>query len=218
MAVTKIHIYFVPGLAASSKIFKNLQLSKTTFKLHFLEWLSPTSEKETIEEYSKRMAALVIEKNPVLIGVSFGGIIVQEMSKYLKPKKIIIISSVKTKFEFPIHLKIIQKTKAYKLFPTKAITNIEEFSFFVFGKTAKKRLKLYKEYLFVRDKKYLTWAIYNVLNWQQTTPLKNTVHIHGTKDAIFPVKHIKNYIAIENGTHIMILNKAKAISNSIVKL
>ena len=87
---TKIHIYFVPGLAASSKIFEYLKFPDDTFKLHFLEWLLPLSETEKIEDYSKRMAALVTEENPVLVGVSFGGIIVQEMSKHLKVKKIIL--------------------------------------------------------------------------------------------------------------------------------
>ena len=77
-------------------------------------------------------------------------------------------------------------------------------------------MKLYKEYLCVRDEKYLTWAISNVLNWQQTKPLNNTLHIHGVEDHIFPIKHIKNCIKIEKGTHIMILTKAKSISKIII--
>lgn len=213
----KTHIYFVPGLAASPKIFEYLQFPENKFELHFLEWLIPKSEKESIEAYAKRMAGLVIEENPILVGVSFGGIMVQEMSKHLNTKKIIIISSVKTSDELPKRLKFIQKTKAYKLFPTKVITNIEEFSMFAFGEFAKKRVNLYKEYLSVRDSNYLAWAIHNVLNWKQTKPLENTLHIHGIDDAIFPIKHIKNCISIEKGTHVMILNKAKSISKIITE-
>jgi len=215
MESSKIHIYFVPGLAASSKIFEYLQFPENKFDLHFLEWLLPLSEKESIENYSKRMADLVTEKNAVLVGVSFGGIMVQEMSKHLSTKKIIIISSVKSKNELPNRLKAIQKTKAYKLFPTKIISNIEEFSVYAFGDFAEKRVKLYKEYLSVRDTNYLNWAIYNVLHWQQNKPIENTLHIHGVDDGIFPVKHIKDFTPIEKGTHIMILNKAKTISEII---
>ncbi len=54
-----------------------------------------------------------------------------------------------------------------------------------------------------------------MLNWQQEKVLKNIVHIHGTKDNIFPIKHIKNSIEIEGGTHVMILTKAKEISKII---
>jgi esterase/lipase len=214
----KIHLYFVPGLAASSTIFEFLQFPPNKFELHFLEWLMPLSQNETLENYAKRMANLVSEENPVLIGVSFGGIMVQEMSKYLNVKKIILISSVKTKNELPKRLKIINKTKLYKLLPTKSIANIESFSKFAFGNFAKKRIELYKKYLSVRDEKYLMWAVYNVLNWTQITPLKNTVHFHGTNDQIFPIKHIKNCIPIEKGTHIMVLNKAKTIGKLIVEL
>jgi len=218
MKHSKTHIYFVPGLAASPKIFEYLQLSEDKFELHYLEWLIPLSEKETIENYAKRMANLVIEENAALVGVSFGGIMVQEMSKHVNTQKIIIISSVKTSNEFPKRLKLLQKTKAYKLFPTKTIANFEEFSVYAFGDFAEKRVKLYKEYLSVRNETYLTWAIYNVLNWQQDKPIKNSIHIHGSEDHVFPIKYIENCISIENGTHIMILNKAKSISKIITEL
>ena len=215
MENSKTHIYFVPGLAASTKIFEYLKFSEDKFELHFLEWLIPHSVKESIEVYAKRMSDLVIEENPVLVGVSFGGIMVQEMSKHLKTKKVIIISSVKSSNELSKRLKFLQKTKAYKLFPTKVITNIEEFSMYAFGDYTKKRVKLYKEYLSVRDSLYLNWAIYHVLNWKQSKTSENILHIHGTNDPIFPIKYIKNCIPIENGTHVMILNKAKSISKII---
>ena len=207
----------MPGLAANPKIFRYLRLPNEHFQLHFLTWLLPLSEKETLPDYAKRMAALVVEENAVLIGVSFGGILVQEMSKHIKAKKVIVISSVKSSNELPTRLKIIRKTKTYKLFPSKALINIEKLSAYIFGDSAKKRIKLYNEYLSVRDEKYLKWAIYNVLHWQQKTPLKNILHIHGTTDAVFPFKNIKNCVAIEKGSHIMILNKAKAITKIITK-
>lgn len=215
MEPKKTPIYFVPGLAASTKIFQNLRFPEEKFELHYLDWLLPLSDSEKIEDYAKRMAALVLDENPVLVGVSFGGIMVQEMSKFLKPKKIILISSVKCRSELPKRLKLIQKTWAYKLFPSKSIKNFEDFTAFAFGDFAKKRVKLYKEYLSVRDECYLNWAIYNVLYWKQKKPLKNILHIHGTSDHVFPIKHIKECIPIEKGTHIMVLNKAKVISKLI---
>lgn len=214
METKKTHIYFVPGLAASPEIFEFLQFSDE-FELHFLEWLIPLSAHEPIEAYAKRMSDLVLEENPVLIGVSFGGIMVQEMSKHLQPKKTIIISSVKSRSELSKALKFIQKTKIYELFPSKIVENIEMFSFFAFGNTSKTRLILYKKYFSVRDRKYLNWSIYNVLHWKQTKPIENILHIHGTDDAIFSFKYIRNCIAVEKGTHIMVINKAKTISKII---
>jgi len=212
------HLYFVPGLAASSKIFEHINLPKEQFEIHFLEWLVPESQNESIEHYAKRMCEGITHENPILIGVSFGGIIVQEMSKLIKTKKIIIISSVKSNQELPKRLKFAKTTKAYKLIPTKAVSNLENLAKYAFGETAKKRVDLYKKYLSMRDNDYLPWAIHNVLNWQQEKPMSNIIHIHGNNDGVFPIKHVKNCRVIEGGTHIMILNKAKRISKLLIKV
>ena len=214
--ISKTHLYLVPGLAASSSIFEYLKFPEESFAIHYLEWLVPLSYDESISAYAKRMCARITHKNPVLIGVSFGGIMVQEMSKIITKKKTIIISSVKSKNELPKRLKVAKATKAYKLFPTKMVNNIENFTQYAFGSTAKKRVELYRKYLSMRDEKYLPWAIYNVLHWQQEEPLPNIVHIHGNKDGVFPIKHIKQCRIIEGGTHVMILNKAIQISKAIL--
>ena len=214
----KIHIYLVPGLAASSDIFEYLEIPQDNFELHYLDWLVPLSQNESIDEYAKRMCALIKHENPVLVGVSFGGIMVQEMSKIISVKKIIIISSVKSKHELPRRLKFARVSKAYKIFPTKVFTHIENYTKYAFGNTIKKRVQLYSKYLAMRDKDYLPWALHNVLNWQQENPPNDIVHIHGNKDMIFPIKHVKNCTVMEGGTHVMILNKAKHISQLLVEV
>ena len=183
--MTKTHLYFMPGLAASSKIFEYLSLPEKVFELHFLEWLIPNSIDESIETYAQRMCTNIQYKNPILIGVSFGGILVQEMSKIIPCKKVIIISSVKSNKELPKRLKLALITKVYKLFPSKIIANIEKYEHYFFNDYLKKRAELYKIYLSVRDPNYLQWAIYNVLHWQQNKVLANIVHIHGKKTRFF---------------------------------
>ncbi|HBK71949.1 MAG TPA: alpha/beta hydrolase [Flavobacteriaceae bacterium] len=212
------HLYFVPGLAASSKIFEYLNLPKEQFEIHYLEWLVPESKNESIEHYAKRMCKSITHDNPILIGVSFGGVVVQEMSKLIQTKKIIIISSVKSNQELPKRMKLAKTTKAYKIFPTKAVSNLENLEKYAFGETIKKRVDLYKKYLSMRDNDYLPWAIHNLLNWQQEKPMPNIIHIHGNNDGVFPIKHVKNCRAIEGGTHIMILNKAKRISKLLIEV
>jgi len=210
--MTKTHIYFVPGLAANKKIFEYISLPSDLFELHFIEWLIPTAINEPIEKYAQRMCNEISHPNPILIGVSFGGVMVQEMSKLIPTEKVIIISSIKTKDELPTRLKLAQKTKAYKLFPTKLVENIESYEAYFFTDFLKKRSELYKMYLSVRNADYLQWSIHNILNWKQEKARKNIIHIHGDNDEIFPLKYIQNTIKVKNGTHIMILDKAKTIS------
>jgi len=211
----KTHIYCMPGLGASSKIFEHLSLSKEHFKLHFLEWKIPLSFEESIEGYAKRMCEDIKHVNPVLLGISFGGILVQEINKIIAVDKIIIISSIKSHHEFPNRLKLIQATKAYKLFPAKIVENLDTYTKYFLGDFLKRRAELYKMYLSVRNSEYMKWAIHHVLHWQQETPSENIIHIQGTDDHVFPSKHIKDYIPVEKGTHVMILMKAKTISQII---
>jgi pimeloyl-ACP methyl ester carboxylesterase len=206
----------MPGLAANSKIFEYTSLPEDLFELHYLVWILPSSVDETIESYAKRMCEFIQEKNPVLIGVSFGGILVQEMSKIIQVQKVIIISSIKNNSELPKRLQLAKVTKTYKLFPTNHISNIESFISLVFSTMAQKRIAQYRMFLSVRDPLYLNWAIHHVLHWNQTETLSNVIHIHGTKDEIFPIKNIPNCIEIEDGSHIMILNKGKKISTILI--
>ncbi|SEB35069.1 Pimeloyl-ACP methyl ester carboxylesterase [Tenacibaculum sp. MAR_2009_124] len=210
--MTKIPIYFVPGLAANTKIFEHISLPEEHFELIFLDWILPANANEPIQDYAQRMCKKIQHENPILVGVSFGGIMVQEMSKHISFNKVIIISSIKNNQELPNRLKLAQITKAYKLFPSKIISNIEKYEQYFFSDYLKKRAELYKIYLSVRDKTYLQWAIFNVLHWAQSETLPYITHIHGDNDEIFPLKNIKGAQIIEQGTHIMILNKAKTIS------
>jgi esterase/lipase len=206
--MSKIHVYFMPGLAASSLIFERIKLPSDQFEIHLLDWFMPLPF-QSLEDYAKQMSLKVTKENPVLIGVSFGGVLVQEMSKFLKPKKVIIISSVKSNKELPQRMKIAKTTKAYKLFPTGLAQNLEVLSKFAFGSVIKQRLKLYEKYMSMRDKAYLDWSIEQIINWSRVEVDDSVIHIHGDADEVFPVKNIKNYIPIKGATHIMILSRFK---------
>lgn len=216
--MNKIPVYFMPGLAASTSIFEHIKLPEDQFEMVFLEWFLP-NDKESIESYAKRMNENILHENPVLIGVSFGGILVQEMAKLIPTNKVIIISSVKSNTEFPPRLKMAKATKVYKILPTQLLANVELLVKYAFGSTiVKKRLKLYEKYLSVRDKKYLDWSIENVLLWPQKSADENTIHIQGDADEVFPIKNIQNCIVVKGGTHIMIINKFKWFNENLPKI
>ncbi|MBB1192098.1 alpha/beta hydrolase [Flavobacterium sp. SOK18b] len=212
--MSKIHVYFMPGLAASTTIFERIKLPETDFEMHYLEWEIPF-DNETLVAYAKRIADKIAHKNPVLIGVSFGGILVQEMAKHIAASKVIIISSVKSNTEFPVRLKLAKSTKAYKLIPMNLILNIESLAKFSFGEKVNQRLKLYEKFLSVRDIRYLTWAVEQVVLWDRVTIDESVIHIHGDLDDVFPIKNIKKCIVVKGGTHIMILNKYKWLNEKL---
>ncbi len=215
--MAKIPVYFLPGLAASTAIFERIDLPEDQFEMFLLEWLLP-HKKESIQEYAKRLATQIAHENPVLVGVSFGGILVQEMAKIMVVSKVIIISSVKSNLEFPRRMKLAKSTKAYRLLPTSLVQNIETMAKYAFGSSVTQRLKLYEKYLSVRDKSYLDWAIETIILWDRTTVDQKVIHIHGDADEVFPIKYIRDVIVVKGGTHILILNKFKWLNENLPKI
>lgn len=215
--MSKIHVYFMPGMAANSTIFERIKLPEDIFEMHMLEWILPL-DKESLAGYAKRMADNIKHENVVLVGVSFGGILVQEMAQFCKPRKVIIISSVKSNQELPRRMKIARSTKAYKLIPTSLLENVENLVKYAFGDVIKQRIKLYEIYLSMRDKKYLDWAIEQVVCWNRTEIDPHVIHIHGDADEVFPVKNIKKFIVVKGGTHLMILNRFRWMNSHLPEL
>ena len=207
----------MPGMAASPAIFEHIKLPEDRFKVHLLEWFMPY-KKEPLAAYAKRMTEAIKHQSPVLLGVSFGGILIQEMAKHIEVKKLIVISSVKTRYEFPRKMIFSRYTKIHKLLPTGLANNIELLSKYAFGESVTKRLELYKKYLAVREKHYLDWSIDQIVNWKQDTVLPNLVHIHGEKDIVFPITYIKECIRIKDGTHAMILNKYRWFNKNLPEI
>ena len=212
-----IHVYLMPGMAANASIFEYIKLPDDSFEIHLLEWIIPTKN-ESISSYAKRMTIKIEHSNTVLIGVSFGFVLVQEMTKHISCQKLIIISSVKTKNELPRKMRVAKITKAYKLLPTQFVSNFEAFAKYAFGETIKKRVNLYKKYLSISNKNYLDWAIQNMICWEQEEVIPDIIHIHGDKDPVFPIKNISNSIVVKGGTHIMIINKYKWFNENLPKL
>ena len=207
-------VYLMPGMAADPTIFEYLEFPDE-FEVHWLSWKLP-DKNESIQEYAARMCDEVHHPAPILIGVSFGGVLVQEMSKIINTSKVIIISSVKTHHELPPRMKFARDTGIYKYLPTGSLDYIYQIDRLPVGNFIKKRLQLYKTYLSVNDKEYLDWSIKNLVCWQQEAPPEGLVHIHGDQDLVFPIKYIKDPIVLKGGTHIMILNRFRWFNEHLI--
>lgn len=207
----------MPGLAASSSIFEKINLPNDSFEMFYLEWFMPEKQ-ESLQHYAKRMSEKVIHDNAVLVGVSFGGILVQEMAQFLNLRKLIIVSSVKSNKELPRRMKIAKTTKAYKLLPTSLLQDIEKLVKYSFGDVMKRKLKLYEQFLHMKNKEYLDWAIEQVICWDRVEVNPNVIHIHGDADEVFPEKYINGYVNVKGGTHIMILNRYRWFNQHLPRI
>lgn len=209
------NIYLFSGLGADHRAFKKLDFSGYNFT--FVEWIKP-EKNETIDGYAKRLLKQIETENPILIGLSFGGVMAIEVSKHIKTEKLIIISSIKKRADTPVYYKWIAKLGLHKLAPAKFYKKHNFITNWVFGVQGKEDKETLYQILKDTDACFLKWAMQQMFNWQNTSIRNNLVHIHGTKDRILPAKKAKPDIIIENGGHLMVLNKAEEISHYIRKI
>ena len=207
----------MPGLGAGKKIFTHLKLPDI-YEVHYMYWLIPYKN-ESLQDYSKRLAAQITDKNPILLGVSFGGIIIQEIAKQIPVKQLIIVSSVKHHDEMKPLFKIANKTKIYKLLPVSLLKKRHLFQNFLLPKVINKKLQLYQKFLEIDDAYYIRWSIQQVLSWQQTQIPENFVHIVGEKDRVFPHRYINApKIIVPHDGHEMIIYNVKWFNRHLPQL
>ena len=112
-------IYFVSGLGADERIFQWLRYDK--FRPVHIKWVPP-EKSEPIEDYAKRLSEQIEDENPVIVGLSFGGMIAVEMAKQMSSEKVVLLSSVKESGEeIPFYFKIFRAFPIHRIFPFKSV-------------------------------------------------------------------------------------------------
>jgi len=210
----KKRIYCISGLGTDEKVFHNLEIDG--YSLEYLPWITH-NKNETLRDYSLRMAEQINDSQPVILGLSLGAMIGIEIARHKPVKKLIIISGVKTRRELPPWMRLAGTLQLNKWMPVRSNRITKRYDNKMLGVSSPQEENLADLYRKKLDKSFQAWAINQILNWKNNWYPKETIHIHGENDKLFPVKNISSSIIIKEGTHIMILNKAKEVSECIAR-
>lgn len=208
-------IYIFSGLGVDRRVFDNIDLGN--LDIEFVDWIEPLKN-ESLENYAERISRKITAENPILIGLSFGGMVAVEISKIIKTEKIILIASAKNRFELPKFNRFSGKLKLNKLIPKSVFKKQNFITNWLFGVESEADTKLLQNILNDTDPTFFAWAINEIVNWKNEAIPENLIHIHGNKDRIIPFKNVKADFVIEGGGHFMTVNRAKSIQNIILNL
>jgi pimeloyl-ACP methyl ester carboxylesterase len=209
-------VYCISGLGADEKVFNFLDLSFADPV--FIQWIKPLKN-ETLRDYALRLKhQFIAEENPVIIGLSLGGMIATEIVKNTPGTKAIIISSAKTKNEIPLLMRLLRYAPLYKILPDAFIKRSLRTQQYFLGAQSKVARSYIKSALENADTNFYKWAIDAIMKWGNTIIPSNIVHIHGTNDKLLRYKFVKADIAVEGGGHLIIIENADEISALIKKL
>jgi pimeloyl-ACP methyl ester carboxylesterase len=212
MKETSRIIHCISGLGADERAFVGLRVNG--YELLHLRWFA-NKEGETIESYASRMWDQVLGEEPIIIGLSFGAMVAIEMSKHKKLGALIVVSAPKTRQELPMWMRLSGKLKLHKILPIASNRYTEKADDRRMGIKTPEEKAFVEFYRKNADRKHINWGVNEILNWKNTHVPENVFHIHGDKDRMFPIKYIQPNYTVSYGTHIMILNRAMEIGNTI---
>ena len=211
-----MNLYFISGLGADKRIFQNLVLPDV-FKIYYIDWV-PVSENETMESYCRRLSSQINQQEPFsLLGLSFGGVIAVEMSKFLSPVQTVLISSFCFKKEVPWFYILLGKSGIYKILPPRLLLRPNTFAFRLFGAYKPGMKNLLKHIFEDTDPAFFEWAIRQLFSWDNHWKPANLIRIHGTADKILPYKAIMDAIPVQDGEHLMVYSKSTIISRILTE-
>ncbi|MEM7658013.1 MAG: alpha/beta hydrolase [Bacteroidota bacterium] len=210
-------MYCLPGLGTDHRIFERLRLGE---KVAFLDWIPPR-EDESLAEYAWRMTQRIDHPSPVLLGLSFGGVVAQEMAQQINCEGLILISSIQDPDELPLHMKLWRYLPLYRLARGSWRINTLPVWANWFGISKAEEQQLLMEMFRAAEDQIRIWSMEQLIFWRpafQEQDLPPYVRIHGKRDKVFPLNdRSRSYHIqwIEEGNHFMVYQKAEEISRIV---
>lgn len=203
------HLYLFSGLGADCRVFQNMDFGG--FDVTHIDWITPKTN-ESITDYALRVSAQITTPHPVLVGLSFGGLIATEVAKYIDYEQLILLASVKIRSEIPFYYRLAGHFRLHRLIPTALMKQPNWLSAWLFGIESQSDKAILAAVLLDTDPVFLRWAIDQLVRWENVTPPSRMTHIHGSADRILPILFVHNAVAVVGGGHFMTLNKADELS------
>ncbi|WP_276134746.1 alpha/beta hydrolase [Polluticoccus soli] len=205
-------IYCLSGIGADDRIFGKLSIPG--YELVHLAWIKP-ERKETLPQYALRIAKLIDEENPIILGLSFGGMLCTEIAKALPVKKAFLISSAKTKLELPKLNRAVQALIRSQILPPFVFSIPNRYICKIFGAETADEIRLLNGIIRDADGAFVKWASRAIVEWHNEVVPPNIIHIHGTNDHVLPSAISKPDYWIDGGTHLMVYSCAGEVSTII---
>jgi len=206
------NIYLLPGLLADGRIFKNFAKGEG----NYIDVIYPEPHrKETLAHFAKRLAEQITEPNPVLVGTSFGGVLAIEIAKVINVKQVILLGSVKHKDELAWYKNLIHILRLHKRVSPRTI-RLGGFASRLFAPKETREWQTFFNMVYSTDGDYIHWVIDRVLAWKNTEYPENILHLHGTKDPLFPTRYITEPVVyIQGAGHSMVMDHAEELRTAI---
>jgi len=208
-------IYLISGQGSDYRIYKYFKFQN--FDTVHIHYIIP-EKNETMKSYAHKLAEQIdTTRRYSIIGVSLGGMLAVEMSEFLHPEEVIIISSAENRKELPYRYRFMKTIPINKLFGGGFLHKVAPLAQIIVEPDSKKERETCKSMLKNKNKVFMKRSIEMIIKWDRISNNSDIIHIHGDNDHTIPLRNVKNpdYI-VKEGSHMMTLTNGKFIK-SIIK-
>ncbi|HJT24592.1 MAG TPA: alpha/beta hydrolase [bacterium] len=212
----KTSLIFFPGLGSDSRLFVHQQ--KVFKNSLFPPWLVPRKN-EFLPQYARRWAEkLKLKRDCCLVGVSFGGMVAQEMARWMRPKAVILIGSCRSAESIPSYLKIAGNLPTWPRLSKKLCELFPGNGGIFLGARKKAQRDLLMRMFLETPDDFARWTVRAIFAWKGCEPDGSRVfHIHGEKDHLIPLSRVHPDKVISGGGHLINLTHPKEVNEFIRK-
>jgi pimeloyl-ACP methyl ester carboxylesterase len=203
-------LILLSGLAADATVFAPQKLAFP--QLVVPRWIKPLPG-ETLTEYAQRFAEVIRPATPcVLGGASFGGIVAQEMARFLNPRAVLLIGSVRCPTEFPWRVRIWRRLQ-----PAIPFLPIAPFQWSASSASVARRwlphLAGVVRQFSQADEDVFRWSLAQLLAWNQAPTVTCPIYqIHGDCDRVLPIARTQPNVIVRGGGHVISLTHSREVN------
>ena len=212
--MTETHYYVISGMGADHRVFSRIDFPENHTHLPWIENLKD----ESLQDFSLRMAKDITHPSPTIIGLSFGGIVAQEIAAQIFIKELILISTVKNKDEKPWFMGIAGALHVPDMLPDSLLKRANKLMAYAFSLVNPDEQEVLQSCFENTSPEHLKWAMNQIANWegvQHNTPM---YHIHSTEDKVFSSSKSKTDADIQfTGGHLAVFTNATELNEILRK-
>ncbi len=211
-AQVKTNVYCFPGQGSDARLFDSIKLD-SNYEKKVIEYGTP-AKGQSMKDFAKDLVLKIDTSSEfILVGVSLGGMICTELSKILKPRATILISSAENSKELPWRYRFQKVIPLYKLIPKKLVKLGAKILQPVVEPDRNKNKEVFKSMIASKDPVYLKRTIEMIIGWEREYCDSSIIRIHGDNDHTIPHRNINkiDYL-IKDGSHMMTLTRGDEIS------
>ena len=201
------HIYILSGLGADGRVFSRINFPENHTHLAWIE----NKPNESLQGYAARMAQKIEHPNPIIIGLSFGGIVAQEIAAIISVKEVTLISTIRSLYDSPWYFNLAGKLGVIHLIPNLILAKPNIFVAYAFSLTAEEDKTVLNSCFDTTTAAHIKWALKHIAKWKGLESNTPIFQIHSRQDRIF--RRGKNLADVYiNGGHFTVYTNASELN------